>query len=132
VVVVIVLTQAGEVRARDTHLEEIDAANDLFEAAGTLDSQLIDVEQRLIELRLTGTGQDGVRWPARVVGRLGHLAGGVGTGDYPPTDQQGEVHVILKERIRDARAALKTVLQDELTRFNELLRQHNLAPLISQ
>ena len=50
----------------------------------------------MIRLTGTGTAQDGVRYPTRIVGRLRYLAGTVTTADFPPNDQQGEVHVVLE------------------------------------
>ena len=43
------------------------------EAADALDASLIEVEQGLFQMRATGTGQDGVRYPARLMESLGYL-----------------------------------------------------------
>ena len=39
---------------------------EILQQSGALSRKLIEVEEHLIQLRLTGTGQDGVRWPAQV------------------------------------------------------------------
>ena len=73
-------------------------------------------------MRATGTGQDGVRYPSRLMERLGYLFNTTSIGDFPPTDQQGEVHVILKERLALIAIALDAVLDDDLEEFNRLLQ----------
>lgn len=106
-------------------------ADDVIRQAQTLEEQFIAVEEELTQLRTTGTGQDGVRYESRVIERLGHLAGGVGTSDFRPTDQQGQVNVILLEVLTNAEAALKDLTDDELAAFNRMLRERGLNPLIS-
>jgi hypothetical protein len=112
-------------------LESQGGADDLVEGAGTLDARLIEVEELLVQLRTTGTGQDGVRYPAKVLGKLRHLSGGVGTADFRPTDQQREVQVLLRETLMDARARLDALLSEDVAEFNRLLRDRGLNPLIS-
>ncbi len=112
-------------------LAEQEDAEDIVATADVLDAELIAVEEDLIQLRLTGTGQDAVRWPAKLVGKLGHLANGVAVADFSPTDSEREVHQVLKDVLRQAQGALDDVLRTTLVEFNERLRQRNLSPLIS-
>ena len=112
-------------------LESQGDAADLIESAGELDASLIAVEEELTQLRTTGTGQDGVRWPAKIDAKLRHLANGVGTADFRPTDQQREVQALLRTMLLDARADLDSVIAGGLADFNELLRVRGLNPLIS-
>jgi photosystem II stability/assembly factor-like uncharacterized protein len=107
-------------------------ADDLVESADALGQSFIDVEEALIQLRTTGTGQDGVRYPAKVIGRLRHLANGTGTADFRPTDQQGEVRGLLHERLTNARTALDALIAGDLAAFNRTLRERGLNPLISE
>ncbi len=51
-------------------MEERDDAGTVLEGIAGLDEKLIAVEEELIQLRTTGTGQDGVRYPAKVIGKL--------------------------------------------------------------
>ncbi len=66
-----------------------------------------------------------------VVGKLRHLRNGVGTSDFRPSSQQGAVGVILNEILMNARAELEELLDDDLDRFNQMLRDRGLNPLIS-
>ena len=96
-------------------VEAIASAVDGFEGS------LIAVEERLIQLKATGTGQDGVRWPNMLAGRIGYLAGAVASADFPPTDQMREVHAALQERLAAARQGLDEVLEDQLPEMNRAL-----------
>ena len=113
-------------------LEDQGSSADLIEGAGALDESLIAIESQLIQLRSTGTGQDGVRYPSKVVGQLRHLANGVGTADFRPADQQGEVQVLLRDHLMNAREELETTLSEDLAAFNRLLAERGLNPLISE
>jgi len=112
-------------------LEDQGSAADLIEGAGDLDAALIEIEEGLMQLRNTGTGQDGVRYPSQVLGRLRHLSNSVNSADFAPTDQQGEVNGLLRAILTDARADLEEVLADDLAAFNRLLAERGLNPLIS-
>jgi hypothetical protein len=112
-------------------LEEQEATDEIVEAAAELDDNLLAVEEQLYQVRLTGTGQDGVRWPTKLIGRIAYLAGAVATADFPPTDQHREVHQILKQRLMSYRAELDTVLQTELAAFNRMLQDRNMGRVIA-
>ncbi|MFN7930716.1 MAG: hypothetical protein U0Y68_22890, partial [Blastocatellia bacterium] len=53
---------------------------------------------------------------AQVGNGAGDMAGNPG---FKPTDQSKEFHVILKKRLDDALAKLKTVLETDVARFNQ-------------
>jgi len=111
-------------------LRDQEGVGDLLRAGDSLGRKLIGVEERLIQLRLTGTGQDGVRWPAQVSEQLRYLYQNVGTADFRPTDQQGEVHTVLKAELDAARRILEAILGTDLPAFNRMLQQRNLPTLI--
>ena len=105
-------------------------AAEILQQSGALTRKLIAVEENLIQLRTTGTGQDGVRWPAQVAERLRYLIGNVGTGDFRPTEQTGEVHQVLKLQLEEARRNLNLILQTDIPALNRLLQQRNLPGII--
>ena len=112
-------------------LEDQGGSDDLIQGAAELDQSLVDVEEQLLQLRNTGTGQDGVRFPSKILGKLRHLANGVGTADFRPTDQHGQVHTLLRDALVNARTDLDLLLETRLADFNQLLRERGLNPLIS-
>ncbi len=103
-------------------LEDRGDAPELVAAADSLNQRLIEAEDGLFQMRATGTGQDAIRYPTRLIERLGYLFTTVSIGDFPPTDQQGEVHVILEQRLLRIREAIEEVLDDELADFNRRIQ----------
>jgi photosystem II stability/assembly factor-like uncharacterized protein len=91
-------------------------------AMDALTEKLVDLEMKLVDLRLTGQGQDGVRFDSRLVGKLGYLAGGLAGGDFRPTDQQVEVQEILAGQLREHLRALDGLMSEDLADLNAQLR----------
>jgi photosystem II stability/assembly factor-like uncharacterized protein len=102
------------------------AAPDIRQAGDTLEHKFMDVEGQLIDLRLSGRGQDEVRYPVRAAGQISWLANGIGASDFTPTSQQREVQTILARNVRDTRAALDRLLQRDLASFNGTLKAKGL------
>ena len=115
--------QLLDLRAVVENREGIDAVH---AASRELEEKLIGVEGQLYQLKVTGTGQDRVRWPTRIAGKLAHLADGIAVADFPPTDQQREVHEVLKKKLKRAGQELDRIIKTDLSRFNQLLRRHKL------
>jgi photosystem II stability/assembly factor-like uncharacterized protein len=99
-------------------------------AMTTLGTQLTDVEMNLVDLRLTGGGQDGVRFAAKLISKLGYLANGIATSDFRPTNQHGEVQQILGSELQDNLTRLDGLLSKDLVTLNELLKQHNVPNVV--
>jgi hypothetical protein len=99
---------------------------DVRQAGDTLEHKFMTVEGQLVDLRLTGHGQDEVRYPVQAAGQLSWLAGGIGASDFTPTAQQREVQGILAVRIRETRSALDRLLRSDLASFNGMLKAKGL------
>jgi photosystem II stability/assembly factor-like uncharacterized protein len=108
-----------------------DDGSEITAAADSLAQALVAVEEKLIQLKVTGTGQDQIRYPAEIVERLGYLAGSVAVGDFAPTDPSKEVHAVLKQELSEQEQALAELLRTRVAEFNRLLRERNVPPLIS-
>jgi photosystem II stability/assembly factor-like uncharacterized protein len=106
-----------------------DREPDVRKSASALEQKLIAIEGNLIELRATGRGQDGVRWGAKLLGKINYLANELVSADSRPTNQQVEVQKLLEERIAAYRGQLDEVTLD-ITAFNDTLRRKNLPILI--
>src|SRR5205085_4266396 len=100
-------------------------------AADDLDKKLIDVEENLIQRKLTGTGQDTTRWPAKLISKINYLANGLSSSDFGPTAQQREVHAQFKEQLVTYRKRLDEVVSKDLRAFNELLRGRGIQNIIT-
>jgi photosystem II stability/assembly factor-like uncharacterized protein len=104
-----------------------DASNAAIRAGSdSLEQKFIELEQKMQDLRMTGRGQDEVRWPVKLGGQLGYLAGGIASSDFAPTAQQRGVQQLLDKQVRDNRAALEQLIQRDLAAFNTLLRGRGL------
>jgi photosystem II stability/assembly factor-like uncharacterized protein len=94
--------------------------------AEELGSTLVALEEKLYQLKLTNTGQDRVRWPTMLAGRIAYLAGAVAVSDFRPTDQDREVDAALKERLATYRKELDSLLENEIAAFNRTLEGRGL------
>jgi photosystem II stability/assembly factor-like uncharacterized protein len=101
-------------------------ADQLRAMSDSLGEKLVSVEQRIVDLRLTGRGQDEVRWPVRLAGQLSYLANGIASSDFAPTAQQKEVAGILAKETRDVNAALQAILSNDIPNLNAMLRVRGL------
>ena len=99
-------------------------------AADDLDKKLIEIEENLIQRKLTGQGQDTVRWPPKLLSKINYLANGLSSGDFPPTKQQREVQQLFKEQMTGLRQRLDTILNRDLAGFNKLLSDNNIKTVI--
>ncbi|HEY8174955.1 MAG TPA: hypothetical protein VIF32_04635 [Gemmatimonadaceae bacterium] len=102
------------------------ATADVRNAGDALEQKFMDVEGRIIDLRMTGRGQDGVRWPVRLAGQLSYVAGTIDDSDFAPTTQQREVAGILAKETRDVHAALQGLMSRDLANYNSMLRARGL------
>ncbi len=98
-------------------------------AAVALDTKLTALAMELVDLRLTGGGQDGVRFEAKLLQKMGYLAGALGNADFRPTDQQVEVHTLQHAQLQEHLRALDRIVDTDLAALNRLLERRN-APVI--
>jgi hypothetical protein len=121
----------NSIESMRAHIQDINGRSptvpaNVRDAGVALEGKLMEVEGRILDLRLTGRGQDAVRWPARLAGQLTHLANGIGASDFAPTEQQREVAALLARETRDVNAALRAVVNGDVARYNVLLRARGL------
>jgi hypothetical protein len=102
-------------------LEDKGGEEEVIAAADALDAKLIGVEENLIQLKLTGTGQDGIRWPAMLFERIAYLAGAAGSADFRPTDQALEVQ-----------QAFDGLLATDVAAFNAMLGERDLGMVVTE
>ncbi len=123
-------TVRAQLAALRNTLRTDSARQDVRTAADSLDAKLVGVEGELTQLLETGRGQDGVRYPTRLIGQLMYLAGGISAGEFEPTDQQREVYQMLSGKIAAQRGAFDRLMAQDVSTFNAMLRQRNLAGVI--
>ncbi len=123
--------QLQELKAMLGEEAEGGQAGELTAAADSLAGRLTELEGKMIQLKLSGTGQDDTRWPMMLASRITWLAGNVATADFRPTDEDLEVQRILEGRVADYGGQLDALVSGELARFNQMLEERNLAGVVS-
>ncbi len=104
------------------------AAEEIRRAGKTLEEELIELEMRLFDVRLTGARQDTLRWARRLYARLTSLAGYITGTDDRPTDQSREVLEMLRSELEDYRRQMVAITED-LATFNRLLNDRGIEPI---
>lgn len=101
-------------------------------AAAAMNQKLIDLEMNLVDLRQTGSGQDGVRFGSKLIAKIGYLANGMASGDFKPTNQHGEVQQILSQELRTHLRALDALMTGDLAALNDQLKSKNLPTILDR
>jgi len=112
-------------------LQDDEAAAPVTEASRELDESLIAVEEQLHQMKLTGRGQDAIRWPGMLGRQISYLADKISLSDLPPTDQQLEVKQVIEEELRAQQAQFDRLMSVDVPAFNEMLAQRGLQGLIT-
>ena len=100
---------------------------DLRPAVDSVGRKFTDLEREVVDLRQTGQGQDGVRWPTQTAGQLGYLNGNLAaSADAPPNAPQREVYTILDKEAKATKAALDLLIQQDLKALNARLKARGL------
>jgi len=118
------------VRVQLAALRTAVADAEVTRAVAALEEKVTALEMELVDLRQTGTGQDGVRFGSKLISKLGYLANGLISNDFRPTDQQVEVQGILNAQLSQHLSALESLLGGDLNALNALLRQRNVPNVI--
>lgn len=107
-------------------LGDDDKAKAVRAAADSLNDKIVAVEGELTQLQLTGRGQDGVRYPSKLMSKLGYVAGGMEGSDFAPTTQQREVATMLKAQLAELKAKYDALMASDLPAFNRLLTERGM------
>ena len=104
---------------------------DVATSATALDKKVLAIERKLFQTRITGRGQDLVRWPFRVAEQLAYLGQEIGGSDFGPTQSQRDVAKLLHDQVVAIGAEAAQLLGQELSAFNEMLKGRKLENVIS-
>jgi photosystem II stability/assembly factor-like uncharacterized protein len=123
------IDQVEVVRGQLENLPNEEASNSsVSEGSLELDQKLIDFEEHLHDLKVTG-GQDGMRWPAGLMEKIFHVASDAQADDFRPTDQEIAVNAMYTEEIRRLQGQLAQLINQDVANFNNFLKQQNLATI---
>jgi len=124
------VTRMESVRVQLAALRTTVPDAEVTRAVSALEQKVTDLEMELVDLRQTGSGQDGVRFGSRLIGKLGYLTNGLTNNDFPPTDQHVEVQGILNAQLKQHLTALESLLGSDLNALNALLRQKGVPNVV--
>jgi hypothetical protein len=129
--VVVLIEEIEGVRVQTELLQENAATVEIREAVRRLDEELIGLETRLFDVRLTGgtARQDTLRWARRLYARLTSLAGYITGTDDRPTDQSREVLEMLRSELGDYQRQMIAIREDIAT-LNRLLDDRGIDPIV--
>jgi photosystem II stability/assembly factor-like uncharacterized protein len=128
------VNQIESIRAQLAALEK-ELANDdtgkaIRKAADDLAEKLTAAEGKVLQLKLTGRGQDGTRWPPMLASKIGYLSNEAASSDFAPTTQQVEVGKELQERGDQFQQEYQQILAKDVTPFNAMLREKSIPNVI--
>lgn len=118
----------------EARLRAEEGYGDLVDAGEELSRALVDLEMRLYDLRLTGGSarQDTIRWPRQLYAKLASLAGYISGSDHRPTDQAREVRDLYRTWLTEVLERWSELAEGDLARFNRMLAEEGLPPVVSE
>ena len=120
----------AQLAALEKELGSDDTGKAIRKAADDLADRLIAVEGKVLQLKLTGRGQDGTRWPPMLASKIGYLSNQTASSDFTPTTQQLAVGKELKDQGDQFQQEYQQVLAKDVTSFNAMLREKNVPNII--
>ena len=105
-----------------------DASKTVRKATDDLGEKLAGIEGTLLQLKLTGRGQDDCRWTPMLLQKVFYLFSQLdASADFPPAMQQTAVQEELKQRGDKAAQDFQQLVGKDLAAFNAMLREHNIS-----
>jgi len=121
----------AQLAAFQKQLGKDEAMKPIRKAAEDLAEKLTAVEGSLLQLKLTGRGQDDCRWTPMLLQKTTYLFNQLdGTADFAPTTQQTAVADLLKQEGNKAQQDLQQVVSKDLAAFNAMLREKNIGNIM--
>ena len=102
----------------------------LVKAVDSLEREVEELEGELIQLKYTGTGQDGVRYPTKIASKLSYLATTVPSGDFAPADSYYDVFDMLTEQMKAVEEKFETLKAGQMKTVMDQLKNKDVGPII--
>jgi photosystem II stability/assembly factor-like uncharacterized protein len=90
--------------------------------------KLLGVESEIYQVK-NQSRQDPLNFPIKLNNKLAALLNGVADGDFPPTAQAHDVFDRLEGLLQEEMVRLQLIIDQDLARLNELLRENGLDPI---
>jgi hypothetical protein len=105
-------------------------SEDMQESVKAVDEAVTGVENRMLQLKHTGKGQDAIRLPGMLMEKLAYLASTVAIADFKPADQYVEVFEKLHGEWLEVHKAWEQVKNEEVASLRETMREWETGPLV--
>ena len=105
-------------------------SGDRAEQVKKLDSVATALENRMIQLKHSGKGQDQIRLPGMLMEKLSYLASTIAIADFKPADQYVEVYEELHAEWKEAQQAWNQFKKEEVAAFQNTMKSASAGPLI--
>ncbi len=112
-------------------LKNSSSKKEFVQMVDKLENQFLEIEKQLIQLKITGTGQDGVRYQKMLVEKLRYLAANVQISDFKPADSYVEVYEILKGRLNSIAQKFEKLKTDNLSNTLDTLRNNKIEMIVT-
>lgn len=103
----------------------------LIQATDSIEMKFLELENKMTQLKTTGTGQDDVRFPSMLAERIAYLASVVESADFPPTDEDLQVYAILKNRLSSISNELDGLLKGDFSNYLKLLADQKISIILT-
>lgn len=100
-------------------------------AVDSLENEIEELEGELIQLKYTGTGQDGVRFPTKVASKLSYLATNVSIGDFQPADSYYEVLDMLRDKLKEVEEKFESIKAGQMKAVMDMLQNKEVGSIIN-
>jgi hypothetical protein len=106
-----------------------DCPKDVKDMADNISKQLTAIEEKLHQTKAK-SGQDVLNYPIRLNDKLSGVFDAANSGNMAPSKQARDVYADLAAQADAELAKLKTIMDQDIPKFNQLVREKSL-PVIS-
>ena len=103
--------------------------SEIHEQGRVVNSNLGEVEAEIYQVQ-NESRQDPLNFPIKINNKLAALMNGVSQGDFPPSEQSRQVFARLDGLLQEETVRLQLIIEQDLARLNELLREEGLDPVL--
>lgn len=124
----VTINEAEKIRRQLLDLKPLLSADrkDVIKTLAAVDSTILEIENEMIQLKTSGTGQDGVRFPGKLMKKLSYLSAAVATADFKPADQHEEVFQVLHSRWETVKNEWQTAIDGPVAELLDMLQENEI------
>lgn len=113
-------------------LQATEQDKSLLESVESLYQSVTELEEELIQLQRTNTGQDAVRFPKMIAERLLYLASNAAVGDFSPPDSFFAVHELIQKELEMVLSKYAELKKGQLIKVKNTLIEQKAGTIIGR